>query len=304
MSNNPLVSVLVNNYNYGQYLEDCILSVLNQTYRNFELIVYDDQSTDNSVEICKKYSNNITLLEGKGQKYKANAFNQANAIFEAFKTSKGEIICLLDSDDMFRTNKLAEVVYAFKDTSDLVLVQDQMLVLSNDSSENNKLKAKIFKKDNLLNYIYKTNNILGLYSQTSGLSFRRNYLEKVLPIKEDEYYLIWPDVRLTRQSVFYGSIFTFTSPLTFYRKHDENDSNKLVNTSFSRSVLEQMYNYYNDKAIENGYKTIDLKKSIHRFDKNKYELFIYKLFSKENLSWKASYIKTIIMKLIVKYLIK
>ncbi|HXG36600.1 MAG TPA: glycosyltransferase, partial [Dehalococcoidia bacterium] len=53
---NPLVSVLIPNYNYGQYISDAIESVLNQTYQNFEIVICDDGSTDNSLEAIRRYA--------------------------------------------------------------------------------------------------------------------------------------------------------------------------------------------------------------------------------------------------------
>lgn len=53
--NNPLVSIIIPNYNHSQFLDERIQSVLNQTYRIFELIILDDNSTDNSLEVINRY---------------------------------------------------------------------------------------------------------------------------------------------------------------------------------------------------------------------------------------------------------
>ena len=55
MLNMPLVSLVITSYNYSQYIEDCLCSVLNQTYRPVECIIVDDCSTDNSVEIIRNF---------------------------------------------------------------------------------------------------------------------------------------------------------------------------------------------------------------------------------------------------------
>ena len=74
VENNPLVSILINNYNYGYFLGAAIESALSQTYQNIEIIVVDDGSTDNSREIIAHYGNHIIpiLKENGGQ---ASAFN-------------------------------------------------------------------------------------------------------------------------------------------------------------------------------------------------------------------------------------
>ena len=93
----PLVSILVSNYNYGRYIGDSIQSALDQTYPNIELIICDDGSTDDSVSVIEPYLQKdprVRLIrkENGGQ---ASGFNAA------FAASRGEIIALLDSDDRF-----------------------------------------------------------------------------------------------------------------------------------------------------------------------------------------------------------
>ncbi len=106
MSPNPKLSILINNYNYGRFLGEAIDSALAQTYRNIEIIVVDDGSTDNSCEIIAGYGDRIIpiLKENGGQ---ASAFNAGFAI------STGEWIALLDSDDVFsltRSNFLSNTL--------------------------------------------------------------------------------------------------------------------------------------------------------------------------------------------------
>jgi glycosyltransferase involved in cell wall biosynthesis len=99
MKQNPLVSIIINNYNYGRFVREAIDSGLNQTYSHKEVIVVDDGSTDDSREIIASYGNGITsvLKENGGQ---ASAFNAG------FAVSQGDIICFLDADDIFYLRKL------------------------------------------------------------------------------------------------------------------------------------------------------------------------------------------------------
>jgi glycosyltransferase involved in cell wall biosynthesis len=107
---NPLVSILINNYNYGRFLDAAIASALNQTYPHIEVIVVDDGSTDDSPAIIAGYG---------GARYcdrlilKANG-GQASALNAGFAASQGDIICLLDADDLFLPTKVAEVVDLFQ----------------------------------------------------------------------------------------------------------------------------------------------------------------------------------------------
>jgi glycosyltransferase involved in cell wall biosynthesis len=102
----PLVSILINNYNYGRFLNEAIDSALNQTYSNIEVIVVDDGSTDNSQEIIDSYQDRIVPI------IKQNG-GQASAFNTGFSASKGEIICFLDADDIFLPEKVAEIVNIF-----------------------------------------------------------------------------------------------------------------------------------------------------------------------------------------------
>jgi glycosyltransferase involved in cell wall biosynthesis len=101
MSDTPFVSIIVPLYNYEKYISDCITSITNQTYDNYELIVVDDCSTDKSYKIAKKFKSDkvkIIRLE-KNQGY-------SKAKNEGIILSKGEYITTLDADDMMTKNSL------------------------------------------------------------------------------------------------------------------------------------------------------------------------------------------------------
>src|SRR5262245_61685550 len=93
MAKEPLVSIIINNYNYGRFLEEAINSALDQTYRKTEVIVVDDGSTDNSRQVIADHNDQIiTVLKDNG--------GQASAFNAGFIRSHGEIIIFLDSDDI------------------------------------------------------------------------------------------------------------------------------------------------------------------------------------------------------------
>ena len=99
----PLITVTVNLYNYSRFINDCIQSILNQTYKNFELIVVDDCSTDNSYEKAKKF-------EKKDKRVKVIRLNKNYGIGysknEGIIRSKGEYIATIDADDMMAKKSL------------------------------------------------------------------------------------------------------------------------------------------------------------------------------------------------------
>ena len=109
MKNEPLVSVIINCYNGEKYLKKSIESVLSQKYKNWELIFWDNQSTDNSKEIFYSFNDN-RLKYFKSKKY-LKLYEARN---EAIKVCSGEFISFLDSDDWWTPDKLKEQVPYFE----------------------------------------------------------------------------------------------------------------------------------------------------------------------------------------------
>ena len=103
---NPLVSVIIPVYNVEKYLEECVNSVINQTYKNIEVILVDDGSTDSSGDICDEYvmfDSRISVL------HKANG-GLSSARNAGMKKASGEWIYFLDSDDFLELDMLSHLV--------------------------------------------------------------------------------------------------------------------------------------------------------------------------------------------------
>lgn len=111
----PLVSVIIPNYNYANYVCEAINSVLDQTYENIEIIVVDDGSADNSAEILKGYGDRITAI------FQPNAGVSA-ARNNGVKNSSGEYVAFLDADDVWLPKKIEKQVDLFESEKDLGLV--------------------------------------------------------------------------------------------------------------------------------------------------------------------------------------
>ncbi len=101
------ISVLINNYNYGNYLDECLSSVFAQTLQAHEIIVVDDGSTDDSVEKLKPYCAHIKLIQQSNQ-------GQAAAMATATLAATGDLFCYLDSDDKWRPAHLKRIYTAFQ----------------------------------------------------------------------------------------------------------------------------------------------------------------------------------------------
>ena len=109
MKTKPLISIIINCFNGEKYLKDCLISVLNQSYTNWEVIFWDNQSSDNSKRI---------FLEFKDKRFKYYNSNNHTTLYEArnnaIKKSTGEIIAFLDTDDWWEKNKLEKQVPLFE----------------------------------------------------------------------------------------------------------------------------------------------------------------------------------------------
>lgn len=103
----PKISVITPSYNQGRFIEQTILSVISQGYPNLEYIIMDGGSTDNTVEVIKKYEKHIAHWQSK----KDNG--QAAAINEGFGIATGDIVCWLNSDDMYLPGILHKIGAAF-----------------------------------------------------------------------------------------------------------------------------------------------------------------------------------------------
>lgn len=116
VNKNNLVSVIIVNYNCGNYIERAIESVLNQTYKNIELIIVDDNSNDNSIDVIKKY-----LKDDRISLYKSNTnMGPYWAKNTAIQKCNGDFITMLDADDYDVETKIEEQVNAMAKNINLV----------------------------------------------------------------------------------------------------------------------------------------------------------------------------------------
>ena len=101
MKRKPLVSVIMNCHNGEKYLKDSVNSILKQSYKNWELIFWDNLSTDNSKKIIKNFKDKrIRYFKSK------NFFNLYEARNHALKKARGKFISFLDTDDWWLRNKI------------------------------------------------------------------------------------------------------------------------------------------------------------------------------------------------------
>lgn len=113
MKRSGRVSVIIPNFNYARYLSQSINSVLNQTYQNFELIVVNNGSTDNSIEVLNSFGDQIRIIDQIN-------LGQSGARNSGLKAAEGEFIAFLDADDVWEIDKLEKQMALMSDTTKLV----------------------------------------------------------------------------------------------------------------------------------------------------------------------------------------
>jgi glycosyltransferase involved in cell wall biosynthesis len=139
----PKISIVTPSFNQGQYIEETILSVLNQGYPNLEYIIIDGGSTDNTVPILKKYQDKITYWVSEIDR------GQSHALNKGFSKATGEIFAYLNSDDCYYPKTLFEVANSFleeKSKEDLLLIGNCYWATNFDDI-NGKLDIPSFPKD-------------------------------------------------------------------------------------------------------------------------------------------------------------
>jgi glycosyltransferase involved in cell wall biosynthesis len=213
------VSVIVSNYNYGRFLGECIESVLAQTYANLELLVVDDGSTDDSLEVARRYERRdqrVTVIPQR------NA-GQAAGFNNGFARSRGEIVCFMDSDDLWMPEKVQKVVRAFGQ-GDYSLVQHNHTVVDEHGEPTGEVFPGLGATGDFIERYFRSQTVAG-FSPTSGLACRRDCLEKVFPLDDQSYLCYyWADVAVSRPMPIFGQVYSFDEPLGYYRRHGANRS--------------------------------------------------------------------------------
>lgn len=111
----PLVTVVTPSFNQGRYIEETILSVLNQDYPNIEYLVIDGGSTDNTLDVLRNYEGQLTWISEPDR-------GQSHAINKGFRMARGEILCWLNSDDTYEAGALRMAVDYFTGHPDIMMV--------------------------------------------------------------------------------------------------------------------------------------------------------------------------------------
>ena len=226
------VSVLILNYNNAKYLNRSIKSCINQSYKQIEILVYDDKSSDCSVEILKKYKNKkIKVFYNTSNKTNIAAIDAKNGYYNLIKLSKGKIIFLLDSDDYFKKNKVKELIKIYKKNNQINYIQDLPTIYS-------KGKKKIKNKNNFLSF-------WPYLAPESCISFRKKLFinfKKRNKSFENNFNDVWFGFRLGVFAYFKDrSFYSFDKSLTNYKSYGESKKYNLFNSNWFNRRLNSFY---------------------------------------------------------------
>jgi glycosyltransferase involved in cell wall biosynthesis len=241
----PLVTILINNYNYERFLREAIDSALSQSYRPVEIIVVDDGSTDQSQEIILSYGSRLTPV------FKENG-GQASAFNAGIAASRGDIICLLDSDDYFNPGKIERIVELFNalNSAKPLMVHHKLKILHEDGKAAEQVfDSRIHESPlNLAEYARKHKFISYAAGPTSGISINRRMSDLLFPLPEN--IRISADDFVVLGASLVGEMHYCGDVLGTYRVHGKNYW-YLGNRRKSAEFQVALDRYLNQKLKEN-----------------------------------------------------
>lgn len=272
LPDNPLVSVLVANYNYGTWIGEAIESVLSQAYQNFELIICDDGSSDNSLEVIRRYASvdeRITYV-AKPNGGMASAWNVA------YDKSRGDILCFLDADDAFFPEKLGKVVNAMKERPGCGLVLHKMQIFYGDKPgpiipvftrrEQGYIAERLYRRGGRWRYM-----------PASALCIRKEVAKKIFPIDE-ALFRSEADAFVFTLAPILTEVCFLEDVLSLYRLHGRNltGSGGLDPASIKKTIatLERVMRGVNARLREWGFPEIDIQKNLNFLEQAAYAALV------------------------------
>lgn len=218
-NNYPKISIVTPSYNQGKYIEETILSVLNQSYPNLEYIIIDGGSTDNSVEIIKKYENKLKFWISEKDS------GQTNAINKGFEHATGDIFAYLNSDDVYLPNTLHLIAKLFTNFKEVRWITGHKChlidskIISPVTNVNYKFNKDLYLKG------YHTPWLMGWNSQPC--TFWSSELHHLAGSKFDETLSCSFDIDMWIKMSKFADVYFLKAALTVMRQHKDQKSRTL-----------------------------------------------------------------------------
>jgi len=212
--NKSLVSIVVNCFNGEKFLEDCLNSILNQTYHNWEVIFWDNHSTDNSKKIFEKFDD---------ERFKYYLSPKHTFLYEArdlaIKVSNGDFIAFCDADDYWSKAKLERLVPLFQDKNVGIVYSNQWIL--NDKNKKKRIYTnKVLPKGNIRSNIVSRTSITILTAvirKTAYFNLKIGFNKNYQIIGDYDFF-----VRISKKCLFD----CIQDPLVTYRLHKDNFTKK------------------------------------------------------------------------------
>ena len=207
---NPLVSIIIPSYNHSKYITETIESILGQTYDNFELIVIDDGSQDNSIEIIEKLRlNNKFIFIKRENKGLCETLN------EGINLSRGKYIAICASDDIYLKDKIKLQVDFLETNPNYALCYGKIISFDNDGNQKF-INSKRYKSGKLFLDLIKTNFVPAVTQM-----YRKDIFDNIGGFDKDLWIEDWDMLLRISYSYEIGFLDKY---LAMYRNHGENMS--------------------------------------------------------------------------------
>ncbi|MBU7317609.1 glycosyltransferase [Paenibacillus sp. SM 69] len=228
----PLVSVLIPAYNRPHYLELALQSVLNQTYKNIEIIVCDDSTNDGVERMIQPY---LEENNGRIQYHRNGAQLRLHNLHKLIHLSKGTYINFLMDDDLFHKDKIKKMVGYFEKHNDLSLVTSYRKLIDENGNElpDTPPNKAVFDKDTILDGIALGEHILinnfNVVGEPTTAMFRRADLSELYGVYKGVEYSAICDVATWILLLSKGKVCYIAEPLSYFRQHNTQNQKKMEN---------------------------------------------------------------------------
>jgi glycosyltransferase involved in cell wall biosynthesis len=229
MRNQPLATVVVNNFNYARFLADAIDSALAQSYANTEVVVVDDGSTDESREVIADYGHRVrAVLKSNG--------GQASAFNAGFAAGRGEVFCFLDADDMLDASAVEAAVGALASPEAVKVHWPLRQVDAAGRRTGELVPGRELCCGDLRELVLEHGPGSHVDPPTSGNAWKREYLDEVLPVPDE--FRNEADAYLLELAPIFGAVARLPAPQGSYRLHGQNAG---ASMSFDERLAHDLY---------------------------------------------------------------
>jgi Glycosyl transferase family 2 len=212
------VDVVINNHDYGEFLEASIASARGQTHDPVKVIVVDDGSSDGSREILARQDPEVAVI------LKENG-GQASALNAGMAESEGDVVIFLDADDVLRPEAAARAAAAFADDDEVSKVQFRMETIDAEGRPTGEIRPepRLTMPSGDLRAAELARPYDLVWMATSGNAFRAEALRRILPIPERAYPATGADWYLVHLTALLGRVVSLDAIGAGYRVHGGND---------------------------------------------------------------------------------